>query len=680
MPPSRDSRRTSGDTMTEEPIVERLTARVAELEAALEKAGDDRRNLEIYDKILSTIRDPVSMVNRRYEYLLVNHVYRDFFGIMPERLVGRSIREMWGEEIFHRVRPYIDRCFQGEDMSHQMWLGLPNGKRMYVDRRYFSMREPDGAISAVIMSSRDITPLKQAEELLMKRTRDLGERVKELNCLFGMSILLENPHITIDDFFRDVPRLVCGAMRYPNLACARIILEGGGEYATPNFDPSGEGFTSEILVRQERVGFIEIRYLTRVNPGPDGAFMPEEKVLLYSVAERLSKVLEYRRTEVALAESEERFRRLVESLPVGIAIVRDDQLMYRNPALDHMGLFPGTDFREGLSRIMGPDRDRLMDLREDIRSGRRRDAELDFRFTRDEPGGEIHVNCRMNLVSARNADSVLMTLSDVTRAREMERLLRARDKMASLGRVAAGIAHEIRNPLSGINIYLDALHQAMADHECPERMFDILERTQAVTARIEKIIKRVMDFARTGDLRLQPMRLGHPVEEAVQLSAQSLRKKGIRIDRRFLPDDLECDGDPHLLEQVLLNLITNAADAIMEAGPKPKEPAEGEEPGIPARSGVILVETGKRGHEAWITVEDSGPGIPEHLKTAVFDPFYTTKAYGMGIGLSLCQRIINDHGGRLELEDGSLGGARFTLWLPLRNAKPVRGEKEAGND
>jgi signal transduction histidine kinase len=240
---------------------------------------------------------------------------------------------------------------------------------------------------------------------------------------------------------------------------------------------------------------------------------------------------------------------------------------------------------------------------------------------------------------------------DMTEAKELERLLTIQDKMASLGRVAAGMAHEIRNPLSGINIYLNMLKKLHHKNGSEEKVIQILGRIQSASNKIESVIRRVMDFAKPGEPKLTLTDLNIPVTEAIKLSAVTMRKSGIVLEKALSENLPLCNADPTLIEEMVLNLLNNAAGAMkpMAAGKK------------------IVVTSSVEDDGIILTVSDSGPGIASEIKDKIFDPYFTTKSDGTGIGLSISHRIVTDHGGSLTVSDSELGGAEFRIEIPIKH-------------
>ncbi|MFO7494774.1 MAG: ATP-binding protein [Desulfobacterales bacterium] len=413
--------------------------------------------------------------------------------------------------------------------------------------------------------------------------------------------------------------------------------------------------TTRLAYRDKTFGVLS------VGATPEALIDPRERDLFQAVARDIAfglyqldlKTLR-RRTGEALKRSEARFRNLVENALTGIFILQDNKAVYRNPEQKKAFASLPKLFKLQEMRLVHPeDVEKVRRFQQQIKSRKKWVMDIDFRFYPDKPpskGGEIKwVFCRVSRIEYLGREAFLFYVMDITRAREMEHLLRIQDKMASLGRVAAGIAHEIRNPLSGINIYLNTLEKIHDRPDCDEKVREIIERLQSASGKIETVIRRVIDFSRPTSPKLVPTQINHPIEEALRLCAATLRSSGIRIERELSPDLPACQGDPQLIEQVILNLITNAAEAI-----KHQEGLK-----------TIAVSSSVAGHVLQVSVADSGPGVPPGDEERIFTPFFTTKKVSTGIGLSLSRRIIADHGGTLAVGPSPLGGAMFTIQLPL---------------
>jgi PAS domain S-box-containing protein len=365
-------------------------------------------------------------------------------------------------------------------------------------------------------------------------------------------------------------------------------------------------------------------------------------------------ITEVKLAEQALKKGEQDFRDLIENFPTGIAIVVDENVVYRNTEQQKIfGRLPETYFPSLYDQTHPDDIAGLRQLYQSALSGQVQQQEgLEFRHY---PSGDITdtrdmrwIHFRVTPIEYQGRKAVLFNMIDVTKSREMERLLNIQDRMASLGRVAAGIAHEIRNPLSGINIYVNALEKLYMRSDL-EKMKDVLLKIQSASSKIESVIKRVMDFSKPSEPKRIQIDIRKPIEDALGLSSVMLRKNGIKVETMLMDGLPPCYADPQLIEQVILNLITNAAEAMKDMVKEKK----------------IEISTSRQDDSVCITLTDSGPGIPSSLRQKVFDPFYTTKSGSTGIGLSLSHRIILDHKGRLSVAEGKGGGAEFIILIPI---------------
>jgi signal transduction histidine kinase len=287
-------------------------------------------------------------------------------------------------------------------------------------------------------------------------------------------------------------------------------------------------------------------------------------------------------------------------------------------------------------------------------------TELRFNMNEGDAGRQAMrwVFCQTGQIEFRGRTAALVVLDDMTRMKDLEQIVSTREKLSIIGQLAAGIAHEIRNPLSGININVSTLEHVVRNLETvsPEerrKIGEIVAQAKAASEKIATVIRRVMDFTKPVPPKLDRIDVNQVVREALNFSSATLRKGGISVGTELSPDLPMCNADPRLLEQVMLNLITNAVQAMEnENGQK--------------RLGVGTVQ---ENGTVLIRVFDNGPGVPVHLREKIFDPFYTTRKTGHGIGLSFSHRVIENHGGTLTASGNDWGGAEFRIALPLETGR-----------
>ena len=367
-------------------------------------------------------------------------------------------------------------------------------------------------------------------------------------------------------------------------------------------------------------------------------------------------------------ESENSFRTLVESSPIGICIIQKNEIVYKNPRLNILlGLLPkrfNTNIHKAFDYIHPDDVEKVKEAYQQISSGRALTLEVDFRVCplrrKNGDSGLVYISCNADSIIYQGEKAILLNLMDTSTLKKAEQLLQVRQKMSSLGHVAAGMAHEIRNPLTGINSYLYTLEELcegkIIEGDQIALLKQIVSQFQLASDKIETVIKRVLDFSRPNPPAMNPIELNICINNALDLTAASLRKEGIMFEKSLEEDLPLCFGDFHLIEQVMLNLINNAIQAM-----KKKQNAK-----------MILIESFCKKKSLCIKISDSGPGIPKETRDQVFDPFYTTNAEGTGIGLSIVQRIISDHHGTITILGNKNGGAIFSIELPIEKRTRAR--------
>jgi PAS domain S-box-containing protein len=500
---------------------------------------------------------------------------------------------------------------------------------------------------------KEIKGRRRVEKELEKSMNEVGERIKELNCLFEISRLLERRGLTLKEILQGIVKLIPPAWQHPEIVCAKIITEDH-EFSTSNFEETKWALTQKIIVNEKSVGALSAYYLEELPESDEGPFLKEERALINTIAERIGRIIERNKAQTALVESEKRFRDLVEHSLTGISIIQNGKVVYQNPEQEKLlGPLPRPIKFTDTDSIHSDDIAKVDAFYQSIRTEKLPIGAMEFRFyPPGEKASRVNmkwVHCQASQIEYQGKDAVMVNMMDMTKTKELEHLLTIQDKMASLGRVAAGIAHEIRNPLSGINIYLNTLKKLHHQDGSEEKVEQILKHVQSASIKIESVIRRVMDFAKPGEPKLTLIDINEPIIDAISLTAVTMRKSGIKIEK-FLTNDLpRIAADKNLIEEMVLNLMNNAAEAMktMETGKK------------------IVVASFLEDGQIIIQVSDSGPGVPYGIRNKIFDPYFTTKHEGTGIGLSLCHRIINDHGGSLTLSDSDLGGAEFRIEIPI---------------
>jgi signal transduction histidine kinase len=243
---------------------------------------------------------------------------------------------------------------------------------------------------------------------------------------------------------------------------------------------------------------------------------------------------------------------------------------------------------------------------------------------------------------------------DLTRVEQLEERERLRDRLAALGEMAAAIAHEVKNPLAGIEVMAGILKRQLADSPDAQSILgDIIKEAKMANA----IVLEVLDFVRPIRLQVERVSLTDAIRDAVSMSESHAPRGDVQVHVDF-PEELPAiQADPHQLRQIFTNLLTNAFEALGGQG----------------RVSIVatpIAEDGPAGSEqqgpmVQVEVTDNGPGIPADVLEKIFSPFFTTKPQGSGLGLAIVRKIVDAHDGRIDVGVMDHGGTRFRVTLPV---------------
>ncbi len=243
---------------------------------------------------------------------------------------------------------------------------------------------------------------------------------------------------------------------------------------------------------------------------------------------------------------------------------------------------------------------------------------------------------------------------DLTRVEQLEERERLRDRLAALGEMAAAIAHEVKNPLAGIEVMAGLLKRQLADSQDAQSILgDIIKEAKMANA----IVLEVLDFVRPVRLQVEQISVADAIRDAVAMADKHEARGGVEVRVECAGDLPPIQGDPYQLRQIFTNLLTNAFEALGGRG----------QVGVTA---VPFVEEGPAGGEpqgpmVQVDFTDNGPGIPAEVVDRIFSPFFTTKPQGSGLGLAIVRKIVDAHDGRIDVGTLNGGGTRFRVTLPV---------------
>jgi len=413
---------------------------------------------------------------------------------------------------------------------------------------------------------------------------------------------------------------------------------------------AGYRYAFPLKVREMPVGLLVVGYrlgeiplssddleLVRQLAG-SAALSIENARLLDELEHRLEEVLELQSFSTGI----------IESSPAGIAVLDpESRILTANVSFGAVvGRERGT--------LVGVPVDEVLEIEPLPEPG---EGLVEVSYT-DPDGCERHLQLSVARFQSSNVDGVeaslrVLLVNDVSERAAMEKALREKDRLAALGILAAGVAHEVNTPITGISSYAQML---LAQTSEDDPRYEVLKKVEKQTFRAARIVNNLLEFARNRTDEVRPVDLGPLVGESLDLLSERRAKRGIRLDLDLPAEPVVVQGSDGELQQVITNLALNAIDAM-------------------AGGGTLGVAVRADGAWADLVVSDTGEGIPAGRLARIFEPFYSTKVGngGTGLGLSISYDIIRRHGGDVEVTSEPGRGTRFTVKLPLD-----RGDRKAG--
>ena len=389
----------------------------------------------------------------------------------------------------------------------------------------------------------------------------------------------------------------------------------------------------------------------------EGVFVPEDIRLLSTLATHAAVVIANARFFEMVRRAKEQWETAFDALSEGIAVVDDEGHVRRsNRALASLLGMPlqnvvGARLGEALLGNPGV-------LHELLAATRRGERPAPLVARSERLNRTVRVNAA-RIPGAATEQSTVVMVEDVTEQQAIETQLVQSEKLAAVGQLVSGVAHELNNPLTSIAGLSEFL---LEQKELGKKDRGHLQVIHEQAERAGRIVRNLLTFARKGSAERVPVDLNDVIRRTLQLTAYDLKMKDVTVERELSGALPEVLGDRHGLQQVVLNLVTNAAQAVSE---NPRE-----------RMREITISTWFDG-QVHLRVADTGPGISDEIAPSIFTPFFTTKepGKGTGLGLSITYSIVESHGGQITLEPRTArGGAAFRVDFPPAPADAVRPE------
>ncbi|MFZ0797923.1 MAG: PAS domain S-box protein [Terriglobales bacterium] len=610
---------------------------VAPSEEQLDQLGQlIMRSQRNFKELIDSLDDVALAISLDGTLRTVNRRTTEVLDVPYSALVGHKLEEFLGAPLHAEASGTLERFLEKRNWSGVVEVQLKkDSRRRYYDCMVNAIVKGDDVAGASVLA-RDITGHREKEQRFTQLFESLQEGVYISN---PEGKLLEvNPALVSILGYDTKEELL-------NLSPDQLNVDAGGDPVLGRGgSQSGRTRTRELRLRRKDGG-------VAVCVDTSSGVMEAGRVIRYHGT--LVDVTEKRALEQQLRHQEEFRRHLLESFPDLILV------------LDLKGQYTFVSARiaellgYGPEHLMGKSVDdaentspELAALYRTVATGESARTSCEYGSRHRDGGWRTMLGMASPLLDAEGKPAgVIISVRDVTMEKKLEQQIIQSERLAAMGQMIGGFAHELNNPLTSI-LGMAELLQEGDTNEGARKQIGILHQQ---ARRAAEIVQNLQYFARPPAPGRSQVNLNELVQRTVQMQAYPLRKSNVTVD--FLPEPAipAVVADPNQLMQVFLNLLLNAEQAIRENREK----------------GTIRVRIGRNPDSVWIMFQDDGPGIaPENL-AHIFDPFFTTKrpGRGTGLGLSICKTVLREHGGNIEAATAPDGGAVFTLTLPVTAAE-----------
>jgi PAS domain S-box-containing protein len=590
------------------------------------------RSQRNFKELIDSFDDPACAVSLDGTIRTVNRRISELTGLRYTDLVGRKIYDLVEEPTQDEVGPGLGRFLQKKRWAGTVRIRLKNNSRpLYFECVLNAISKGDEVVGASMLG-RDVTEQREKE----MRFTELFETLQE-------GVYFSTPEGQLLDANPALVSMLGYVEKQGLLAVEPVALnfDAGQPVLGRALDDRGGVRTREIRLRRKDGTAAVFRDSSRAVWDTSGNIIRYQGTLV--------DITEKRTMERQLAQQEEFRARLLESFPDLILVVDlEERYTFASARVrDLLGFAPQDMLGKKISELDDHSPE-LASLYHELVSGKKVFSSAEYGARHRDGNWRTMRAAGSQLVDAEaKISGVIISVRDITVERKLEQQVVQSERLAAMGAMIGGVAHELNNPLTTIM----GVSELLQDTETNETSRKQLAMLQQQARKAAEIVQNLTYFSRPPAPGKSRINLGEVVERTLNLHAYSLRKNSITVD--FLKETgiPYAMGDPHQLMQVFLNLILNAEQAIRDGRDK----------------GTLRIRLGKGDNSVWVSFHDDGPGIPKENLPSIFDPFYTTKrpGRGTGLGLSICKSVLKEHNGSVEAANSPEGGAVFTVTLPI---------------
>ena len=597
--------------------------------------------------IIESAMDAIITVDEDQHVVLFNRAAEEMFGCSAEAAIGQPLDRFLPERFRETHRHHIQAFGQSGVTTRKMGqlgsvMGLrSNGEEFPIEAAISHIAVEKRAFYTVIL--RDITERKQVEEVIREGERKLATLVGNLP---GFVYRCQNDR---DWTFEYVSEGVCELTGYTT---DKYLVQRSTSYGVTMHPDDRERVWQEAQAALEHHRPFEMTYRILTRSGEvkwvwergEGIYTTEGS--LNYVEGFVTDVTERKRAEQLLRQSEESYRRLIAFSPYAILVNRGDRIVFANDqAIKLFGAVRANEIlNKSLLDLIHPDhhavvRERIHELLEGMQAvpvSEDKIVRLD--------GMSIDVEVSATRFTDEEGPAILVMLRDVSERKRLQEQLRRTERIAELGTLASGMAHEIGTPMNVILGRAEYLMDRVKDEPIKKGLKTIVTQVERIT----KVMNQLLSFARRKTPERRPLDLQKAIEESVEIFRERLAKNRIHVEMDLVDPCPLVLGDADQMNQVLINLIVNAVYAMPDGG-------------------TLSIGLAREKDFVKLTVADTGHGIPHDVVKKIFEPFFTTKEFGKGtgLGLTVVKGIIEEHQGFISVESEEGKGTTFRVLLPV---------------
>ena len=670
--------------------------------------------LRQYENIVSCSTDMLALIDEDFIYLAANDAYARAFGLVRDEVIGHSMSEVFGEEVFEsRIKPNAEKCLEGESVFYERWVTSPEGRKRYMEMRYFPYLGPNNERKGIVVNARNMTVRKQEQELLHRGLKINRALARMSSSMVGTSDALsditdttlkyarlltgsEHGYVSVIDKetganisytitkMMDKECLISGKDkhfvfplnpdgRYPNLWGHALNTRGAFYANAPESHESSGGLppghipiknflSVPALLGDRLVGQVALA-------NSKEGFSDSDLEVVSHLAKLFAIAVGRKETNDTLAESEEKYRTLIGNV---LGMVYRGKPDWSTEVISNSESISGYTVDEFLSKkvnwleLIHPD-DKSRIISESLNLAQK-PSELvqEYRITAKDGNVRWVSDSKKSYFKEGVFQEIDGIVADITQQKEAEKdrdALQAQlfqsQKMEAIGTLAGGVAHDFNNILTTI---IGNCHLALTSLHEEDPMFEDIQDIKRAGERAADLTRQLLAFSRKQLIKPRVLDINEVLTDMGKMISR-LIGEDIEISVIAAPELWLVEADPGQIEQIVMNLVVNAMDAMPEGGKLTVETANVElDEGFFRKHGV----TGQIGNFVMLAISDNGIGMDRETQERIFEPFFTSKASdkGTGLGLSTIYGIVKQNEGFIWVYTEPRQGSTFKVYLP----------------